>query len=258
MNEKISSILAAQAREIKRLGVYTAIILVIFTGFMFLLGTELSMSAVREEGEKLPPAAAEETKQIVLNPVNDTIKEIAALEEKPDQAIPVPSGAESQKVSVIKNTEIKNTGTKNTETKNSPVADAVKITNIDWPAKGKVFRNYGLSYSQTFGDYRFHKGVDIELERGSEVMAALDGKVISTETAKGEMGVIKIAHGAQWATVYAHLSEIYVIPGERVKQGQAVAAVDQPGLNEVLEGPHLHFELIKDGNEVNPLDYLPR
>lgn len=246
MNEKVSTILTTQGRQLKRLGIYTAIVLVIFTGFIAFLGIEMKKEQAQKESGALSPAAVEASLPDVV-PTDSTLKETVVSKEIEKKTAPVPASREIEKTTQLTNTNIKSSST----------FAAVNIKGIHWPARGKIIRNFGTTYSQTFSDYRFHKGVDIELQRGAEVMTVLDGKVIGIETAKGEKGLICIDHGQEWQSIYAHLNEIYVQPGEKVKQGQAIGSVDQPGLNEVLEGPHLHFELRKEGKEVNPLDYLP-
>lgn len=243
MHERFSKVLAFQSKQLIRLGIYTAIVLFVFAAFITLWGLELKKTHAPEEAEALSPTAVTEAPSSDTVLTDSTIKETHVTEQSEAKAVPDSS----------KNRQ------KTAETKKLPViTPAVKIKDVKWPARGEITGVFGISYSQTFSDYRFHKGVDIELTRGSEVMAVLDGKVYSVETTKGQAGLVLIEHGPGWQSVYAHLNDVYVKPGDKVKQGQALGSVDQPGLYEVLEGPHLHFELLKEGREVNPLDYLPK
>ncbi|MGI6145103.1 MAG: peptidoglycan DD-metalloendopeptidase family protein [Peptococcia bacterium] len=131
------------------------------------------------------------------------------------------------------------------------------LNTIIWPLEGQVIRGVGLSYAQTFSDYRYHDGIDIQAARGAEVIAALPGKVISKETSKEEKTKITIEHGRGWISVYAHLENAYFEVGDFCQAGDVLGTVNQPGLKEILEGPHLHYSLRHNEQIVNPLDYLP-
>lgn len=137
----------------------------------------------------------------------------------------------------------------------------VDIKEIIWPLKGEVIREVGLSYSQTFSDYRYHNGIDIKAERGAQAVMSLPGKVIKKETTKDNGLVLTFEHGQQdnvvWRSVYAHLSETILREGDSVEAGAVVGIIDQPGYNEIMEGPHLHYSLYQNEQVVNPLDYLP-
>jgi murein DD-endopeptidase MepM/ murein hydrolase activator NlpD len=265
LNEKMSKILGSQAGQLIRLGIYTALVLALFAAFLSLLGMEIKKEQARPDKEKSiaesAPVAAADIPEAEEHPgkiANEAAAQGvgAGKAAAPDDAAKeadASHGAKGEKtVSSVSAQQVKNRPVKTAQ-----AVPAVKTENSKWPARGSIIRHFGLSYSQTFSDYRFHKGVDIELERGAEVAAILGGKVTAAASSKGEAGVVTIDHGSGWQTLYAHLNEIYVKTGETVKQGQPLGSVDQPGLNEILEGPHLHFELHKDGQEVNPLDYLP-
>ena len=144
----------------------------------------------------------------------------------------------------------------------SSVADSTPELKADlsqmvWPLKGQVLRGVGLSYAQTFSDYRYHDGLDIQAARGAEVVAALSGIVISKEMTKEEGVRLVLDHGQGWVSVYSHLEEAYLQEDNYCNTGDPLGTVNQPGLQEILEGPHLHFTLRQDDQIVNPLDYLP-
>lgn len=138
----------------------------------------------------------------------------------------------------------------------APILEA-NLSEMVWPLQGQVFRGVGISYAQTFSDYRYHNGIDIQAARGAEVVAVLPGKIIDKETSKEEGTKITIEHGQGWVSVYAHLEEAYLQVGDYCQKGQSLGTVNQPGLQEVLEGPHLHYTLYQDDQVINPLDYLP-
>lgn len=117
------------------------------------------------------------------------------------------------------------------------------------PANGRFSSAFGMRRHPILGYVRMHKGVDIAAPWGSPVFAASDGVVQFAGRASGYGSLIRISHGGAYGTGYAHLSRIYVRNGERVRRGQRIGAVGNEGLS---TGPHLHYELYKNGVAVNP------
>lgn len=100
---------------------------------------------------------------------------------------------------------------------------------------------------------RRHNGIDIGLSIGSDVKAADGGVVVFSGTKGGYGKCVIIDHGANLRTLYAHNSKLYVKKGDKVFKGQTIAASGNTG---VSTGPHLHFEIQKNGTPVNPRNYL--
>jgi murein DD-endopeptidase MepM/ murein hydrolase activator NlpD len=118
-----------------------------------------------------------------------------------------------------------------------------------WPIVGPINSPFGPRWG------KFHAGIDIGSPSYQEVVAASDGEVIYANATKGPLGeavVLQHAHGLR--TVYAHLSIIIAHEGDTVRQGQAIGGVGDTGR---ATGPHLHFEVRKNGTALNPEDYLP-
>lgn len=210
------------------LGIYTAVILVVFSLFIPVIDR-----TIREKKEAVNTEA-----------VNT---EIVNTEAETNKAI-VPE-------TVINDAVISEPVITDVATAKPAVAD---ITKISWPVKGKIIREFGLTYSLTFNDYRNHNGIDIEAQVNTEVAAVLPGKVLSVRTTEAAANTVIIEHGNGWQSEYAHLEEALLKPGNIVKAGQAIGTIGQPGIYEILEGPHLHFSLYKDSKTVNPLVYLPK
>ncbi|MDX9871682.1 MAG: M23 family metallopeptidase [Clostridia bacterium] len=139
----------------------------------------------------------------------------------------------------------------------SAILANLDISQVVWPLEGEIIRAVGLNYSETFADYRFHSGFDIAAAAGAEAAAVFPGKIVSVSTSKAEKVSLVIDHGGGWLSTYAHLAEARVSPGEKVTAGQILGTIGEPGLAELAEGPHLHYALSKDGQAVNPLEYLP-
>ena len=96
-----------------------------------------------------------------------------------------------------------------------------------------------------------HKGVDFAAPTGTPIYAAGDG-VIEVAGRKGAYGkYVRIRHNSQLKTAYAHMSRIKsgVTPGKRVTQGQVIGYVGSTGRS---TGPHLHYEVLSGGHQVNP------
>lgn len=113
----------------------------------------------------------------------------------------------------------------------------------------------GATISSRFGSRSggFHRGLDMAKSTGSSIKAADGGTVISAGW-DGSYGYsILINHGGGFTTRYAHCSEMYVSAGDKIYQGQIIAAVGSTG---VSTGPHLHFEVMKYGSVVNPASYI--
>lgn len=120
------------------------------------------------------------------------------------------------------------------------------------PGYGRVTSNFGWRRHPFNGRRHMHTGTDIGLRYGA-VRAAREGRVKFA----GYMGsygrAIVIEHPGGWKTLYAHLSKIRVRAGQAVAKGQSIAVSGNTGLS---TGPHLHFELYRNGRVVNPRRYL--
>lgn len=120
-------------------------------------------------------------------------------------------------------------------------------------SSGRISSLFGSRRHPKTRAVRFHSGVDIAAPRGTPINSALSGKVAFSGWKRGYGLMLVIDHGNGLETVYAHCSKISVKPGQNVNTGQRVALVGNTG---VATGPHLHFEVRRDGNVRNPLRYL--
>jgi murein DD-endopeptidase MepM/ murein hydrolase activator NlpD len=124
---------------------------------------------------------------------------------------------------------------------------------LKWPVSGPITSPFGWRIHPIYGYRSFHTGIDIGVPTGTIVKAARYGKVIYTGY-NGAFGlVVIIDHGNSLATMYAHLSRVFVSVGQKVGTLQAVAASGNTGWS---TGPHLHFQVDLQGQPVNPLSWL--
>jgi murein DD-endopeptidase MepM/ murein hydrolase activator NlpD len=121
-----------------------------------------------------------------------------------------------------------------------------------WPLQGRITSRYG-AYRRWGGGYR-HTGVDVAAPYGTPIYAADAGEVIFSGWWDGYGKAIVIDHGRGRATVYGHMSRLYPSVGATVVKGQTIGLVGSTGYS---TGPHLHFEVRKNGTPVNPMPYLP-
>lgn len=121
------------------------------------------------------------------------------------------------------------------------------------PSDGYISSPYGWRSHPLLGYRRLHTGMDFAAGYGSTIRAADSGTVIYSGWYGGYGKTVIINHGKGITTLYGHGSQLYVEEGESVKRGQAISAIGSTGLS---TGPHLHFEVRKNGTPVNPADYL--
>lgn len=113
---------------------------------------------------------------------------------------------------------------------------------------------FGMRIHPVLKVYRMHEGIDIANDVGTNVYAAADGVVRYAGRTEGGYGaVVDIDHGYGYSTLYAHLSHPLVRPGQAVKRGELIAKSGRSGL---VSGPHLHYEVRKNGRKQNPVDYF--
>jgi murein DD-endopeptidase MepM/ murein hydrolase activator NlpD len=113
---------------------------------------------------------------------------------------------------------------------------------------------FGMRVHPVLRVYRMHEGTDIINDVGTNVYATADGVVRYAGRTEGGYGtVVDIDHGYGYSTLYAHLSRIVVRPGESVKRGELIAKSGRSGL---VSGPHLHYEIRKNGRKQNPVDFF--
>jgi len=118
------------------------------------------------------------------------------------------------------------------------------------PVHGHLTSGFGERFHPILGYERFHAGVDLGAAAGTPIVAAADGKVVSAGWAGGYGRLVAVLHAGGIETKYGHMSRIAAYPGEQVRRGDVIGYVGSSGLS---TGPHLHFEVTKNGRPVNPM-----
>jgi murein DD-endopeptidase MepM/ murein hydrolase activator NlpD len=124
---------------------------------------------------------------------------------------------------------------------------------LAYPSDGSISSPFGWRTHPILGYRRFHGGLDFAASYGSTIRAADSGRVIFAGWYGGYGNAVIINHGEGITTLYGHCSQLYVTEGQTVKRGQAIAAVGSTGLS---TGPHLHFEVRRNGTPENPANFL--
>jgi len=146
-------------------------------------------------------------------------------------------------------------------TQNDKKPDNTKIVPSIFPVKKvdwvKISSGFGMRIHPITKDKRMHNGVDIVAPEGTPVYATADGLVRKVEQAfeegKGRGRYIIIDHEKGYSTLYSQLSAYNTSEGKEVKQGDIIGYVGSSGIS---TGPHLHYEVMKDGENVNPEKYF--
>jgi murein DD-endopeptidase MepM/ murein hydrolase activator NlpD len=121
--------------------------------------------------------------------------------------------------------------------------------------RGYISSYFGERQDPFTGHQTFHKGVDFAAARGSDVLAVGAGVVTFAGYHAGYGGVVEISHGDGYVTRYAHNQRVKVQTGQAVSRGEVVALMGSTGRS---TGPHVHFEVLRNGRPVDPLGYVGR
>ena len=118
----------------------------------------------------------------------------------------------------------------------------------------RAISGFGYRIDPIYRTRRMHTGIDFTADRGTEVYATGDGVVKEIQNKRWGYGkCIIIDHGFGYQTLYAHLSAFKVKEGQKIKRGELIGLIGSTGKS---TGPHLHYEVIKDGTKINPIAYF--
>jgi murein DD-endopeptidase MepM/ murein hydrolase activator NlpD len=124
-----------------------------------------------------------------------------------------------------------------------------------WPASGRITSGFGNRRSPTGRGSEFHLGIDIANSRGTPIRATGSGKVISAGWQGGYGWTVVVDHGYGYQTLYAHATSLNAKVGDRVVRGTIIAYMGTSGR---ATGPHVHYEVLYRGENVDPAKFLKK
>ena len=130
---------------------------------------------------------------------------------------------------------------------------------LRWPVDGDVLLNYSMDksiYFSTLNQYKYHPAVVIAAELGSEVRSAARGKVSQIRNDEETGTTLTMELGNGYEAIYGQLADLTVEEGDTIEAGTLIGYVGEPTKYYTLEGSNLYFQLLKDDDPVNPMDFL--
>lgn len=210
--------------------------------------TEEASKTSSQTGKTVNEMANEETNQEGNNNTNNTIEEKANNEEETKKYAVNTSSSTDKKVEESKEEEKEET------------EKAVKDPEFTKPVEGEIIREYAkdnLVYSATLDEWITHAGIDIAAAKTTVVKASADGTVKSIKNDPRYGLTVVIEHVNGFTSVYSNLlTAEFIKEGEKVEQGQTIATVGNTATFEIADEPHLHFEILKNNEPLDPELYM--
>lgn len=173
------------------------------------------------------------------------------------------TGADSAEIASAGNNSTGNTGTDSTETSATGIAaqnlNFTENSLMEWPVRGTVLIDYNMNetvYYPTLDQYRVSPAIAVQAVEDAPVYAAADGQVLSVEQDACTGTTVTMELGNGYQAVYGQLKDLTVAEGDTVKEGEVIGNVSEPTKYYSVEGPNLYFAVKKDGNPVDPFEYL--
>ncbi len=173
------------------------------------------------------------------------------------------TGADSAEIASAGNNSTGNTGTDSTETSAAGIAaqnlNFTENSLMEWPVRGTVLIDYNMNetvYYPTLDQYRVSSAIAVQAVEDAPVYAAADGQVLSVEQDACTGTTVTMELGNGYQAVYGQLKDLTVAEGDTVKEGEVIGNVSEPTKYYSVEGPNLYFAVKKDGNPVDPFEYL--
>lgn len=241
------------------IGAVIFILLAVAIGIIMYIASETGNSGENTQLSQEPQT--QDNIEPVTNEFGKTVEE-QKTEEKPETGSKVENKTESKTENKSEEKTKDNTVTTSNPTTpvNEPKTETKKEMTFAKPAEGEIICEYAkdnLIYSETLKEWLTHTAIDIKTDKTSVIKSAADG-VIKTIVNDPRYGLtVVISHDDGYETVYSNLlTAEFVVVGEEVKQGQTIGTAGNTASFESSMECHLHFELLKDGEYLNPAIYL--
>ncbi len=145
------------------------------------------------------------------------------------------------------------------ETSNNGQEEKIIELHFAVPLEGEIMKDYSdsnLVFSNTLQEWTVHLGIDIKAEKATPVLASEAGVVESIKNDPRYGITVTIEHANGFKTIYSNLQTAeFISEGEKVEKGKVIGSVGNSAAFEIVDEPHLHFEMTKDGESVNPSQY---
>lgn len=220
--------------------------------------TKTLTAKAKTEKEKLDQAAAKKKSKLASYQKQlASDKELLAwfeAEEKRQEEMDLASAKDGNADNTTSKSKVTTESKKETTTKPSQ-STTVSSGNLSWPVPSchSISSGYGYRIHPVTGVRKLHAGIDIPCSTGTTIVAAASGTVVDAGYNAYNGNYLKISHGNGLETMYLHCSKLLVSSGARVSGGQTIA---KSGATGMVSGAHLHFVVKKNGNYVNPQNYL--
>ena len=166
------------------------------------------------------------------------------------------NSSKNTKTNTTKDSKANTTNTTNT----TKTEEKTKDPTFKKPVTGEIIKEFAkdkLVYSNTLGEWVTHTGIDIKANKTTVVKASAEGVIKSIKNDPRYGLTVVIEHTNGFTSVYSNLlTAEFVVKGEKVKQGQSIGTVGNTATFEISDEPHLHFEITKDGTNLDPELYL--
>ncbi len=195
------------------------------------------------------------------NATNETI-EVELEKTVQNTTVVTPESKEpvSQVVKEEKKEEKKSAEQPTKEVQKEQEQEPAKELAFQAPVVGEITKDFAMEtlvYSETLDEWCTHSGIDIKADKAAVVIASESGKVESIKNDPRYGLTVIISHGNGFKTMYSNLlTAEFVKEGEEVEKGQTIATVGETASFEIADDTHLHFEMYKDGEAVNPTIYF--
>ena len=191
--------------------------------------------------------------------VNETENETNTAKNNITSTNTTNSTATTQNQTNTTKTETKKT-TQTTNASETKTEETKKELSFEKPVEGEIIKAFAkdnLVYSETLQEWITHLGIDIKADKTTVVKAAEAGTVKTIKNDPRYGLTITIEHDNGYQTVYANLlSSEFVIEGEKVEKGQSIGTVGNTATFEIADESHLHFEILKDGLQIDPSNFI--
>ena len=143
---------------------------------------------------------------------------------------------------------------------NLPVVNFSEDTLMEWPVNGNILLDYSMdqtTYFPTLDQYKLSPAISVGAVEGAPVVAAVNGTVYSVEQNAQTGTTLTMELGNGYQAVYGQLTDLTVSEGDTVKKGTTIGYIAQPTKYYSTEGTNLYFAMKKDGEPIDPIEYLP-